>query len=170
MNLKEFIIGIESTEADYVTDEELRSYENFILSVAKDVVFSKKSRDYIKKTINKTPEEIYCGKIHHNDYIEIFDCDQDERIDLYEIIEDIAKTAIKRNPKMASRCDVSTGDGDEGCIYVKPKKEFNPPAPATNYTKYTKTKTNPSQTYSKFLKKQISVYGKAIKNMRNIFR
>ena len=170
MNLKEFDIVMETTEFDYVTDDELWEYEKCIVSVAKEIVFSDKSRKFIKKTINSTPEEIFSGKIHHNDYIEIFDGDQDERIDLYEIIEDIAKTAIKRNPKMASRCDVSTGDGDEGCIYIKPKKEFNPPAPATNYTKYTKTKNNPSQTYSKFLKKQISVYGKAIKNMRNIFR
>ena len=72
MNINEFIIGIESTETDYVTDEELRSYENFILSVAKDVVFSKKSRDYIKKTINKTPEEIidYISEIVTNEYEE----------------------------------------------------------------------------------------------------
>lgn len=168
MNIKEFIIGIESTEVDYVTDEELRSYENFILSVAKDVVFSKKSRDYIKKTINKTPEEIYCGKIHHNDYIEIFDCDQDERIDIYEIIEDIANTAIKRNPKMTTRVTVSTGDGDEGCVYVAPKKEFRPPIakPVTDI----KNKNNSTRAYSKFVKKQIAVYGKAMKTMRNIFR
>ena len=168
MNIKDFNIIMESTEVDYVTDDELWEYEKFIVSVAKDIVFSDKSREYIKKTINSTPEEIFCGKIHHKDYIEIFDCDQDERIDIYEIIENIAKTAIKRNPKMAARADVDTGDGDEGCVYVKPKKEFKPPIAKPENP--VRTKDKPSHSYSKFIKKQMSVYGKAMKSIRNIFR
>ena len=121
MNINEFITVMESSSDITVTEEEMKRYQNFVLKVARDVVFTEKNKKYIEKTIHQSAKEVFGGYIEH-DCIVVFDCEQDDRIAIGSLLDDIVSEAKKRDPQMFERVSASTGDGDEGCIYLKPKK------------------------------------------------
>lgn len=124
MNINEFGIAMEDS-SKIITNNEMKSYEDFIASVAKDVVFSNKSQKFINKVIHQSAQDVFGGHIYRNEhYIMVFECDQDENVAISKILDDIIIEAKKRKPEMLERIDIGTGDGDEGCLYLKPKKKI----------------------------------------------